>query len=70
MVAILTESEYLEILGKEYKDGMTFNPIKDKNDNWVISEQEIVQCDNELFLYLKDKNLIIFEPKESIIERF
>lgn len=38
MVAILTESEYLEILGKEYKDGMTFNPIKDKNDNWVISE--------------------------------
>ena len=68
MVVVLTESEYLEIQGKEYRDGMIFNPIKDINNNWVISEQEVVQC-NENFAYLKNKDRVIFEPKDIEITR-
>jgi len=42
-----------------------FNPIQDLNDNWVISVEEMANCTNELFMWVKDLPLIIYEPKPS-----
>jgi hypothetical protein len=44
-----------------------FNPIQDINDNWIISTQEIDECVNPDFLWVKDLELITYEPKPSPI---
>ena len=39
-----------------------FNPILDVDGNWVISEQEINQCVNNEFYWLKNLKLSEFNP--------
>jgi len=41
-VAIITNSQKDSLIGRKY-DGITYyNPVLDINNNWVISEEEIV----------------------------
>ena len=63
-VGILTEEEKNQLVGKLYTTDCYFNPIQDLNDNWVISEEEIIQCDNE-YIWVKDLDLIPYEPKPN-----
>ncbi len=49
-----------EMLVKVY-----FNPIQDANDNWVISVEEMEQCVNPDFMWVKDLDLIPYEPKPT-----
>lgn len=65
-VAILTEEQKDLLLGQQYTIDSYFNPIQDLNDNWIISEEEINQCDNE-YIWVKDLELIDYEPKHFII---
>jgi hypothetical protein len=64
-VGLLTLSQKEELLGQLYDPDSYFNPIQDINDNWIISVEEIEQCENSLFLWVKDLPLIPFEPKPA-----
>ena len=60
-VAIITLSQSNELKSFQY-NGCNFNPIKDVNNNWVISEEEIIQSNLE---WLNDLELIEYQPKET-----
>lgn len=62
-VGLLTEIQKDELTGQMYAPDSYFNPIQDLNNNWVISIEEMEFCVNELFLWVKDLPLIIYEPK-------
>ena len=64
-VGLLTLSQKEEIEGQLYDYDSYFNPIQDINDNWIISVEEIEQCVNPDYLWVKDLDLIVFEPKPS-----
>ena len=64
-VGLLTEAQKNDLILQWYAPDCYFNPIQDLNDNWVISVEEIVNCVNEEFMWVKDLPLIIYEPKPS-----
>jgi hypothetical protein len=63
IVYILTEQQKELIVGKEYIIDSYFNPIQDINDNWIISEYEVLNAENEDILWVKDLEQIEYEPK-------
>ena len=69
-VGILTETQKNELTGQAYAPDSFFNPIQDANDNWVISQEEIAQCVNENFMWVKDLELIeyVAKPTPSMFE--
>lgn len=64
-VGLLTELQKEELVGQWYAPDSYFNPIQDINDNWIISIEEIEQCVNPDCLWVKDLNLIPYEPKPT-----
>jgi hypothetical protein len=63
LVGLLTLEQKNEITGQLYAPDSYFNPIQDINDNWVISTEEMEECTNETFIWVKDLELIPYEPK-------
>lgn len=64
-VGLLTELQKNELLVQWYAQDSYFNPIQDLNDNWVISVEEMEYCNNPEFMWVKDLDLIIYEPKQT-----
>ena len=64
-VGLLTELQKDELISVLYAPDSYFNPIQDINDNWVISQEEMYNNENELVAWVKDLPLIDFEPKPS-----
>jgi hypothetical protein len=64
-VGLLTEIQKDELIGQLYDTDSYFNPIQDINDNWIISVEEIDQCVNPDFMWVKDLPLIPYEPKPN-----
>lgn len=64
-VGLLTETQKEELVGQWYMPDSYFNPIEDNDDNWVISVEEINQCENPLFMWVKDLPLIPYIPKPA-----
>jgi hypothetical protein len=64
-VGLLTEVQKDSLVGQTYAEDSYFNPISDLNDNWIISQEEMNQCTNITFLWVKDLTLIDYEPKPS-----
>jgi hypothetical protein len=64
-VGLLTELQKDELIGVLYAPDSYFNPIQDINDNWVISQEEMYNNENELVAWVKDLPLINFEPKPT-----
>lgn len=62
-VGLLTIEQKNLLVGQLFAPDSYFNPIQDLNDNWIISVEEISNCINEDFLWVKDLPLIIYEPK-------
>jgi hypothetical protein len=62
-VGLLTELQKDELIGVLYASDSYFNPIQDINDNWIISQEEINNNENQLVTWVKDLPLINFEPK-------
>ena len=52
-VAKITELEAQDLMGQEYALASYFNPVKDCNDQWIISSQEIDNCVNPTFSWVK-----------------
>jgi hypothetical protein len=65
-VGLLTIEQKDLIIGQQYTTDSYFNPIQDLNDNWVISIEEMNYCDNNDYLWVKDLDLIIYEPKVQV----
>ena len=63
MVAILTEEQKELLISDFLTDAWKYEPLKNINDSWVISENEINACTNSTFSFLKQLPLIEFEPK-------
>lgn len=64
-VGLLTEVQKNDLLLQQYAPDCYFNPLQDLNDNWIISVEEMANCVNEEFMWVKDLPLIIYEPKPS-----
>jgi hypothetical protein len=53
-IAILT-TEQKDLLDKqEVCPKLKFNPVQDINEDWVISEVEVNNCNNPNFMWVKD----------------
>jgi hypothetical protein len=65
-VGVLSEQQKNELLSQQYKTDSYFNPIKDNDDNWIISIEEMVLCDNYDYIWVKNLDLISFTPKMVI----
>lgn len=66
MVALLTIEQKELLSGNQFAPNSFFYPIDDANGNWVISTQEVDQCVNENFLWVKTLQLIPFVLKIEI----
>jgi hypothetical protein len=64
-VGLLTEVQKDELVGQWYAPDSYFNPITDINLNWVISVEEMEQCVNPEFMWVKDLELIEYLPKPT-----
>jgi hypothetical protein len=64
-VGLLTDVQKDELVGQLYDEDSYFNPIQDLNDNWIISVEEIDQCVNPEFIWVKELPLIPYEPKPT-----
>lgn len=62
-VGLLTDNEKDALIGQLYMPDSYFNPVQDADDNWFISVEEIDQCTNEEFMWVKDLPLIPYNPK-------
>lgn len=62
-VGLLTLLQKDELVGQQYTSDSYFNPIQDVDNNWIISTQEMEFCANINFLWVKDLNLISYNPK-------
>lgn len=66
-VGLLTIEQKEEIQGKQYAPDSYFNSVQDEDDNWIISIEEMEQCENPEYMWVKDLPLIEYKPKQSII---
>lgn len=64
-VGLLTQVQKDELVGQWYAPDSYFNPIEDADNNWVISQEEMNQCVNPDFLWVKDLPLIEYKPKPT-----
>jgi len=67
-VGLLNEEQKDKLIGQQFMVDVYFNPIQDANNNWVISIEEIQQCNNE-FAWVKELELITYEPKKQVNEK-
>jgi hypothetical protein len=63
LVGLLTETQKEQLVGQWYETDSFFNPIQDINDNWVISIEEMHDCVNPDFMWVKDLEQIEYQPK-------
>lgn len=64
LVGLLNQEQKDSLVGQLYTDDSYFNPIQDFYDNWIISTEEMINCTNEEFAWVKDLELIEYKPKE------
>jgi hypothetical protein len=55
------------LIGKLYFSNSYFNPIQDINDNWIISQEEVLNATYEDVLWVKDLATIEYIAKPPII---
>lgn len=67
-VGLLTEEQKELLIGQQFMVDVYFNPVQDNNDNWIISIEEIGQCNNQ-FAWVKELELITYEPKKQVNEK-
>lgn len=64
-VGVLTPEQAQSLQGQTFQTDSYFNPIQDINDVWVLSAEEIAYCSNPTFLWVKELDMIIYEPKPA-----
>ncbi len=59
----LTQEEKDSLEGQEFAFDSRYHAIQDVNDNWFITELQVMQTIEDEFLWVKELELIDFEPK-------
>lgn len=59
---ILTKQQFQLIAGEQFTKDSYFNPVLDADGDSVISEEEVEQCDNPGFKFVKDLPFKEFNP--------
>jgi hypothetical protein len=70
MIAIITPEQRDLLIGKEITEGVLFNvDVKDIDDNYIVGEEEIAQCNDPSLAWIKDLVLSEYKqkPQEPII---
>lgn len=67
IVHLLTEQQKDLLIGKYYFSNTLFNPIQDNNNNWIISQEEVLNAVYENVLWVKDLPTIEYIAKPPII---
>lgn len=67
-VAQLTPEQAQQLKGVEFTQDSFFNPIQDLNGNYIISLEEIEQCVNNEFMWVKDLPLIDYQPVPTLTQ--
>ena len=57
-VGLLTIEQKDSLIGQYYKPNITFNPIQDKDFNWIISNEEMNSNVNPNFIWILTLPLI------------
>lgn len=65
LVGLLTIEQKDSLVGQIYDDDSFFNPISDNSDQWIVSTEEMNQCVNPEFMWVKDLPLIEYVPKPA-----
>ena len=65
IVAKLTNEQKKILNGVEFIQDNLFNPILDADGNWIISLEEVEQCEID---WVKKLPLIEFEQKKDLIK--
>lgn len=66
LVGLLTIEQKDSLIGQWYAPDSFFNPVETAIENqWVISIEEMEYCVNPEFLWVKDLDLIPYEPKPA-----
>lgn len=65
LVGLLTVEQKDSLIGQSYYADSYFNPLQDLSENWIISVEEMNQCVNPEFMWVKDLPLIPYEPKPT-----
>lgn len=63
-IHLVSISEKNLITNKQFAPDSFFNPIQDLTDNWIISKEEVMQCNNE-YKWVKNLPKSIYFPKSS-----
>jgi len=59
----LTPDQAEQLQGVQYVEDMTFNPIQDANDTWIISSEEVSSTTID---WVKQLPKIEYIPKETL----
>ena len=62
-VGLLTQVQKDEVWGQQYMDDSYMYPIQDADDNWIMSQEVMNQCVNPDYLWVKDLDMIPYEPR-------
>jgi hypothetical protein len=62
MIAIITIEQKDSLIGQRFDGVQFFNPVQDIDNNWCVSVEEINQCTNIDFQWVKDLTLSTFNP--------
>lgn len=61
-VGLLTLQQKEDLIDQVYAPDSYFYPIQDADNNWVISTEEIDNCINAAFFWVKSLPLITYKP--------
>lgn len=64
-VGVLTEQQVAQVRGATFQPDSYFNPVQDVYDRWVISAEEIAYCSNPAYLWVKELDMVVYEPKPA-----
>jgi hypothetical protein len=60
LVGLLTIEQKDSLIGHHYEEASYFNPIQEIGGDWIISTQEIDNCSNPDFQWVKELPLVEF----------
>ena len=66
LVGLLTIEQKDLLVGQWYAPDSYYNPIQDASNNWIISVEEMQNTTNPDTMWVKDLELITYEPKPYV----
>lgn len=68
-VATISQKQAQGLRGKTFAPDSYFNPIQDTLGNWIISKEEITQCENKVdVVFVKQLPLSEYRKKQDDIK--